>query len=1825
MKNLLVTLFFLLVSSLAAENRYLYITNLEVAEKKGNGHSWDSFGGKPDLVIKVFIVRDAKQKKVYTSAVYKNAYNVAHKIFVNCNLVVGDKLRIEVEDSDLANNDKVGSFEIDVPSQECEKTAVFTAVKRMVYVFSQYNTWEKRQQAVQEAKKQQIKKDLQNKRLRAEAKLREKIARQEQELRTKMLRQRSHSEDDHKISEVRVSKKQLRQLVQQLQSKEENQRYMALEKLEGWGKQGEAIRTDLQRLLPVVNEPIKFTLLAALEIIDQHSFQTFVPQKTNKSLYGRKSWRTNIAKRSLGGLNILGPSEDFPAELKYSKCCALIVGINRYDHFTPLKGLQLDAARIAAVLDSRYNFTNVVLLTDRKPQIPQGNVEWRIVDRVTKSVINSCLWELGSKINPQDALFFYYTGHGAPGHIVCADSYSQASGKTVTQSMIPLKKMAEILESFTARHTLMVLDSCYSQTLLEEQYRPDFSHFANEDSVLRGGDNLNRVFHRRAFQVITGGFRGEAKQWEKTSTTYAYKFRNREGHSLLTANLLQALHGLVGRADGTILASQLGYYITNVFANNNRIEVAYKPRYDGLGGDGDFMFFPTTKVLNPKLLSPLYLTHEDYANLRSSACISLRKYIFNDTTTHLQLPLAQNVIPHLVHLLNQDEPQICLNAAVQLLLQIAKKYGESADNLSQVVTPLTKLLKAKKNLSNKKLFYDIALILSHTSPYATADAIKQVRNYVNILEVQWQQNKKKLLRRKGLVHPSVQMLEAQIAQKMIAKPVEQDNKMQMQYWGSLYRDFHWLSINGLRLLREYEKKINKYETMMALAEKSYDQYADLGEEETGYYMKQEKAFRECGAYAGEALHHIRDLKGVEDLRKKAQGFARLAYIKRKEMWRSSRYSHTKSVTSISFSPDGKILASASKDQTIGLWDVAIGKRMAKISVNKPALFAKFSPDGESFAYSLSNRTIRLRDVKTGKKQVKITGHTDDINAMDFHPGGKMIVSASSDQTIRLWNIQTGKEVMKIEGHSAAVNSVCFNFNGKTIASGSSDGTIKIWDTQTGKEKKTITTRLGDVKTVRFSPDGNTVVSISNNRIQLWRLTTGKEITKGFARYRDISCVCFAPNGKQITFGSNNGILYLFDLATRKEVTQITTQANAIHAVAFSPDGQTLACGVENGTLILWDVENDHEISNLNGHTNTINALCFSPDKNTIASSSVDTTIRLWDTITGKQMITFTGHTNTVQSICFNPNGTILASGSKDFTVRLWDVVTGREIHKIKAHDNTTLSVRFSPSGKVLATGSADATIGLWDVTTGTKILTMRGHTREVSSVCFSPDGKILASASEDKTIRLWDIKTGKELKKLVDHTGMVSSACFSPNGKILASGSSDHTVKLWDVATGEVIDTLIGHTYWVLSVCFSADGKKLVSGGTDGTMRLWEMDTRKLYKTIQHSRWVSAVCFSPNDEILASASIDGVIRLWDSGTVKEIRKIGGHVDTVNSVCFHPKEKVLASGSSDKTVKLWDISKNKQVENFTNHAQAVNTVHFSHDGTFLASGSSNGYIKLWNIKNGWQINEFEACDKSVNSVCFSPDGKTIVSAADDAELKLWDIVTRQQIRKFTGHKAAVNSVCFSSDGEAIVSASNDATLRLWNVATGRQIRKFTGHTAAVNSVRFSPDGKSIVSASNDTTLRFWNVATEQQVRIFTGHVGAVNSVRFSPDGKSIVSVSNDATLRLWDIATGKEMAKISKFATKVNTLDFTTDGKSFFTGADDGAIRLWRFFVNKKLNNNEEIPLSWAKKSAKISRPNVVSEILLLNALRKNPRRFAQRLFGLRIDKNMDPVVYKQRK
>ena len=768
--------------------------------------------------------------------------------------------------------------------------------------------------------------------------------------------------------------------------------------------------------------------------------------------------------------------------------------------------------------------------------------------------------------------------------------------------------------------------------------------------------------------------------------------------------------------------------------------------------------------------------------------------------------------------------------------------------------------------------------------------------------------------------------------------------------------------------------------------------------------------------------------------------------------------HSGQVTSVAFSPDGKMILSGSFDQTIKLWDAATGREIRTFNGHLSTVQAvAFSPDGKQIISGSYDSTIKLWDIVTGTEIKTFLGHTAGVFSVAFSPDGKQIISGSesNQNNLKLWDVDSGQEIRTFSGHIYGVYSAKFSTDGKHIISGSQDNNIILWDVASGEKIREFSGHTNRVNSVSFSLDGKKILSGSyDGSIKLWEVTSGQVINTFIGNLGSVSLVSFSPDEKFILFCSMSSVFRLLDAMDGQVINTFRGRGGA-GSGCFSPDGKQILTANQRA-IVLWDVTSFDEIKYFSGNISSVNSISISSDGKYIISGSDDNAIKLWDITNGYIIRLFLGHKKRILSVCFSPNNKYIISGSggtlnspHDNVVKLWDIETGLEIKSFLEHQSSVTSVSFSPNGKYIISGSGsfndspDNIIKLWDKETGLKIKSFSGHKGYIHTVSFSPDGKQVLSGSSDGTMKLWNVETGEEIKTFFWNNNIITSASFSSDGKQVISSSANYSrepIRLWDVASEEVIRILPYYGQGVSRVSINSSGNNVLSG-----------------------------------------SSNGIIKLWDVANGLELETFTGHSGSVSSVFFTPCGTRIISGSTDGTVRLWDIATGKEIASFISFTDNEWIV-ITPDGYYNASPNGDQYLNVRVGNNVYGIDQY-------HEIFYRPD---IVEARLEGDTSTGEKITIQDIT--TRVPPTVN----------ITSPANNTTVQ---TATANLRLTIEDRNQPIRQVKVFINGRSVGSEEMRSISARRDIAIQETSITVSGRQKNVNldlPLRLEP-GRNVIEV------------------------------------------------------------------------------------------------------------------------
>jgi WD40 repeat protein/uncharacterized caspase-like protein len=618
-------------------------------------------------------------------------------------------------------------------------------------------------------------------------------------------------------------------------------------------------------------------------------------------------------------------------------------------------------------------------------------------------------------------------------------------------------------------------------------------------------------------------------------------------------------------------------------------------------------------------------------------------------------------------------------------------------------------------------------------------------------------------------------------------------------------------------------------------------------------------------------------------------------------------SHSASITSVAFSPDGARILTVSIDNSVKLWDVKTGRLIRTFGVQATggADAAAFSPNGTQIAIWGADKILKLWDASTGRLIQSYKGHAEPLVQVWFSQDGSQIASVGQDKAIKLWQVATGQLISTtpmqgVKGDSS--KPITFSPDGSLVASTSitegDKAPLSIRSVATGKLVRNYTftgaTKAGSTAwsaAIKFLPDNKQVLTGGTYPMTLWDITSGR-VLRTFGR-TEISEIALSPDGRRALTGDVKG-MKLWEIASGA-LLQTFPHPEQVSSVAFSPDGK-------------------HVLSQAGGLTHSADG--------TKVISSTPFTAKLWDAATGQLVRTFGGQSHSVNAIGMSADGSTLASGGDDKIAKIWDAATGQLVRTLGEHTEEIASIAFSRDG--------------------TRVAASAGRT-----IAFSLDSARVASAS-DSAIRLWEATSGRLLRTVT---------WPSP-------GKDSTKLNLWETASGRLVRTFAptaaSWASWVSptvnSAVLSPDGNRILIGGDDNSAKLLDTASGRILHSFQDSNGIWSAALSPDGTRIATGSFatlgtDKSIKLWDATNGRLLRKLEGHTDGVRSVAFAMGGTHILSGSNDATIKLWNVATGQVIRTFTGHLAAIKSVVISADGTRLISASDDTTIKIWDMSSG----------------------------------------------------------------------------------------------------------------------------------------------------------------------------------------------------------------------------------------------------------------------------------
>jgi len=330
------------------------------------------------------------------------------------------------------------------------------------------------------------------------------------------------------------------------------------------------------------------------------------------------------------------------------------------------------------------------------------------------------------------------------------------------------------------------------------------------------------------------------------------------------------------------------------------------------------------------------------------------------------------------------------------------------------------------------------------------------------------------------------------------------------------------------------------------------------------------------------------------------------------------------------------------------------------------LIVKADAYGHVFESAESNNTVALAldlpQVAPTPIRTLSSGESSSLRVLDFSPNGDRLVGANWHRAF-VWNAQGPQEgtnalLGTFTGHSSQIDSVDFSPAADQVLSGSRDGTCRIWDTATFAETRRFDTGYG-ANPACYSADGAQVLAAAGGDTpHLWDAVNTNLLQTFTGHVASVTAVALSPDGTLAIGGSSDRTAIIWDTATGGQVHSLTGHVGVINAVQFSPDGTRALTGSGDGDIRVWDTTTGAQVSQLRQGGAVLSAV-YSADGQYIVScdNARPGMAFLWDTASAEIVRTFSeteGNASTISAVSISPDRTLIATAHSDGQVRLWE-------------------------------------------------------------------------------------------------------------------------------------------------------------------------------------------------------------------------------------------------------------------------------------------------------------------------------------------------------------------------------------------------------------------------------------------------------------------------------------------------------------------------------------------------------------------------------------------
>ncbi|WP_417386496.1 protein kinase domain-containing protein [Gimesia sp.] len=888
--------------------------------------------------------------------------------------------------------------------------------------------------------------------------------------------------------------------------------------------------------------------------------------------------------------------------------------------------------------------------------------------------------------------------------------------------------------------------------------------------------------------------------------------------------------------------------------------------------------------------------------------------------------------------------------------------------------------------------------------------------------------------------------------------------------------------------------------------------------------------------------------------------------------------HHGEVRFLCWSPDGRELASASREDGVIIWDTNSWEEISRIKLSGQLKGLTYAPRGEYLATSrLKNNKTLLEFWQTSNTEpARPAIESEQIYAFVFSPTRPEIMELRGGNVVARRDLTTGEILAEYKAPSM-VRSIDMSPDGETLVTGGSD--VLAWGLSHGKPEPFFEVSRGKILFLNWSPIGNLI---------------------SFADYYTLQTLSLADNyrwnrvgglGGNFGFTSDERYLYakeapekvgFFDPETGIKVK--TIQVNGYCRVSLSPDSRLLAAvstkkNPDGGgfPLELIDVENKKPVWTHISKISELGSTEFSPDGKWIAISGLthdkekSGNIEVLNVKTGQLEKEFTRIHEGVGAITWSPDSKAIVA-RRGWTTQFYPLQPGDpydNLHFSSVGFNLGGVVHFCRDGKTIV-ASKYGDVASWDLTSGfklqNKIERLRSAVRKRNffigtsfhlskeNTAWSPDDRILAINVNNQLVAFYEHQQDTVLGALSliqtsDHLGAIAvdkSGHYRVLGKvqdqvcytILKEDGGQETLTPADFETRFGWKNEPRKVELLKRLAETAPALKAEAPESKSPVKLEPFPLKLAAEPVTHQAGEPLAKYAL---LQTPPPLPGLLSWTINSRIPRLQ--------VSRVLYSPDGKLLATRSDDCTVRLWNAT-SKELLHVFSLEHIAGELSFSPNGKYLTiGGTGRTRLQIRDANTGQKVRSFSKDQVGSPVLAWDPQ-RQLLATCNGKEVTVRNLDTGVKPTVLKEHQGEVRFLCWSPDGRELASASREDGVIIWDTTSWEEISRIK-LSGQLKGLEYAPRGEYLATNSlqnNKSLLEFWNTSHAEPARPAI-ESEQIYSFVFSPTRSEILELRGGNVIVRRDLTTGEILAEY-KPQSHVRSIDVSPDGQTLLTGGDE---------------------------------------------------------------------------